>query len=212
MGVTRNQLYRRFTVVFLISGLVAISCLCAGIALPFWYEADWALHSPNDKDGPRYLVYQGLWSDYVCKQLDNYDDCVVNWHQDYRGDYREDMLHVMPKLNLLRGVELASLAFGVLSGIGLIFLPLSLTRGGWRQYLAQAVFAGFSLLAGFLAVLGVLVLTAKSAPSSLHWALVLPTVAGFLWLFNGSMSFVVCRYDPTYGTPDNPVVPIVESE
>ena len=59
-------------------------------------------------------------------------------------------------------------------------------------------------------MMGVLILAGEVAPGRLAWALAFPTVAGFLWLFNGSFSFVICRYDPNYGTADNPVVRLVD--
>ena len=61
-------------------------------------------------------------------------------------------------------------------------------------------------------MVGVMILAGTAAPGSLAWGLAFPTIAGFLWLFNGSMSFVICRYDPTYGRPDNPVVRLPDDQ
>ena len=67
------------------------------------------------------------------------------------------------------------------------------------------------LLAGLCAVVGVMILAGTVTPGRLAWGLVFPTVAGFLWLFNGSFAFVICRYDPTHGTRENPVTRHAES-
>lgn len=194
MHVTQKQLHQRFTAAFVVLCMGAIGIQIAGLAVPKWYEARRLFVYDVDNPSDTILVYQGLFSDYWCK-IDNSTDCVVTWHVDYSD---MDKFAVLPKIKTLRSLELAALSAGAVSFVGLLSLMCTYSSGGWRKHLSQGIFSISSVAAGFLAIVGVLVLVANAAAETLYWGVALPTGAAFLWLFNGAFSFVVCRYDPKH--------------
>ena len=67
----KTELYKRSSLVFFFLGVVALGLQLAGVILPFWVEDVWfpvAQQSFANKNKALFRVFQGLWSDYKCRE------------------------------------------------------------------------------------------------------------------------------------------------
>ncbi|GFR77982.1 hypothetical protein ElyMa_002250400 [Elysia marginata] len=175
----------------------------AGVLLPYWVEA-------YREEGVVIIKADiGVWQHLVCRG--DKDDCETFWLTD--SDYDRHDEFKVPKEKLIRGFETAGCGLGLLSI--LVLVPLWATH---LMYSKTAIRMGtFSvyfttvMLAGFLCEVGVLIFASEVDTDDSGWAPFLCGAGGAFLFMSGCFSCVVCRYDPTYGTLQNPVSPTFEA-
>lgn len=175
----------------------------AGILLPYWVEKDTV-------EGIVVIKADiGVWQDRICRG--DKDGCENFWLSDSDYDRHPDLK--VPKEDLVKGFETAGCAMGLLSI--LILVPLWATHlMGNKTSIRMGVFSVYFtcvMLAGFMCEVGVLILASEVDTDDSGWAPFMCGIGGALLLIAGCFSCVVCRYDPTYGTLENPVSPTFQA-
>ncbi|GFO06485.1 hypothetical protein PoB_003299000 [Plakobranchus ocellatus] len=189
-----NCVYIVATVLTVIGTGIAL----AGLLLPYWVEKSVVKGLVTTK------ADIGLWQDRICK---GDQGCDNFWLTDDDYDRQEDFK--FNKEDLVQIFETAGCAVGLFSI--LVMVPLWATHlMGSKSSIRTGVFAvyfTFVMIAGFLCEVGVLILASEVDTDDSGWAPFMCGIGGALLFISGCMSCVVCRYDPTYGTLENPVSP-----
>ncbi|KAK3780582.1 hypothetical protein RRG08_037520 [Elysia crispata] len=174
-----------------------------GLLLPYWVERATNIGIVLIK------ADIGVWQDRVCRG--DTDDCDSFWLTD--SDYNRMEDFKVPKEELIKDFETTGCALGLLSILMLV--PLWATHVmGSKSPIRMGVFSSYFtivMLAGFVCEVGVLIFASEIKTKDSGWAPFMCGIGGALLLIAGCFSCVVCRYDPTYGTLENPVSPTFEA-
>ncbi|ESO88581.1 hypothetical protein LOTGIDRAFT_234466 [Lottia gigantea] len=147
-----------------------------GLFLPYWYIIDLKTH---------YWAV-GFFHSIHCK----YGRCVNAWY----GHRVETWLN--GQLRFTAWIQTVAVIFGVLGFITSIIQMVNRRRGQMRKNLSHTAFFLFTLPAGFLALVGVIVYISEESPKTggdNGWCYILSLLAGILLLLSALLSCVWCR-------------------
>ncbi|XP_046379796.2 uncharacterized protein LOC124151404 [Haliotis rufescens] len=174
--------------VFVIGSFVAYALLVTGFFVPYWIG--------NDTLG----VYNGLWFVRICTP----QDCQNLWYINHA-----DRIPEVERWDVVRAFETLAVIAGVFSLVFGVLMITTRHKTSTSRHVTQGLFFATSLLAGLMAVVGVLVFIATITRTDMMWAPSLPALGGLLFFMCGVFTLVICRYDP-HDTPDGTPTYVME--
>ncbi|CAG5117971.1 unnamed protein product [Candidula unifasciata] len=191
-------------VVYIITSLLTIAgtALClVGLLLPYWYTSI-ILEGIVDVG----TANLGLWQDQYCAKNSSCQSTWMSAGSHARPEYME-----FPSWMVIQGIETAGAVAAVLSVVSLApFWAVFRSNNSFVRNTIYGIFFVTSLVASFLSVIGCLVIASVGSNAHIRKVDFAPFFSGI----GGTVIFIalgvactICRYDPTYGTLENPVSP-----
>ncbi|XP_005104714.2 uncharacterized protein LOC101855037 [Aplysia californica] len=176
--------------------LVGTALSFTGLFLPYWYVKKYVTGIVVTK------VHVGLWVDRVCV---GEDECENHWISS--GDYDRHDLAMMPSGVLIRWFETVGVTLAVMSLVAMVFVWVARFKRPMIKTFSHVCYFTPVMIAGFFCVIGTLILASKDKADGADWAPFFSGIGGALLFVAGCMSCIIFRYDPSYGTLENPVSP-----
>ncbi|BFZ00269.1 hypothetical protein BsWGS_03308 [Bradybaena similaris] len=190
--------------VYIITSLLTVAgtALCLiGLLLPYWYNSV-LLEGIVDVGHARL----GLWQDEYCTRNVSCESVWLSAGNSSRPEYME-----FPSWKVIQGIETAGAVAAVLSVLSLIpFWVVFKSNNTSTRNIVYGIFFGCSLVASFLSVIGCLIIASVGSSekdSKVDFAPFFSGIGGSVIFISVGLACTICRYDPTYGTLENPVSP-----